>query len=139
MLNSVFKDFSGMLRVSKIVSLESWLHFWFELKTKRGLPPSTYTTREFKFEQPSSVLWKSDYLQRKLIAFSCQLLLQRVVLRCWQGALFGKINFCLTKNPSNSIQTVSTVIVKSYLLYQHPASYLSKIELFATVIKSFQL
>ena len=40
----------------------------------------------------------------------------------------GKINFCSTKKPSNSIQkllmmeTVSTVIVNSYLIYQDPAS-----------------
>ena len=41
---------------SKIVSLKCRLHFMFEIKTKRGLPPFTHTTREFTFENPSSVL-----------------------------------------------------------------------------------
>ena len=47
MFNSIFKAFSDMLRVSKIVSLESWLHFGFRIKTKRGLRSSTCSTREF--------------------------------------------------------------------------------------------
>ena len=55
MFNSIFKAFSDMLRVSKIVSLKSWLHFGFGIKTTRGFPSSTYST----FEQLSSVLWKS--------------------------------------------------------------------------------
>ena len=52
-----------MLRVSKIISLESWLHFWFGIKTKLCLSPSTNTTREFTFELPSSVLWKTSFIQ----------------------------------------------------------------------------
>ena len=56
MFNSIFKAFSDMLRVSKIVSLKSWLDFGFGIKTKRGFSPSTYTTTELIFEQPSSVL-----------------------------------------------------------------------------------
>ena len=61
MFNSIFKAFSDMLRVSKIVSLKSWLHFGFGIKMKRGLSPSTYTTTQITFEQPSSVLWKSQF------------------------------------------------------------------------------
>ena len=56
MFNSIFKAFSDILRVSKIVSLKSWSHFGFGIKTKRGFSPSTYTTTELTFEQPSSVL-----------------------------------------------------------------------------------
>ena len=37
MFNSIFKAFSGMLRVSKLVSLKWWLHFVFE-KNKNGFP-----------------------------------------------------------------------------------------------------
>ena len=60
MFNSIFKAFSDMLRVSKIGSLESWLHFGLGMKTKRDRLSSTYSTREFTFEQPSSVHnWKS--------------------------------------------------------------------------------
>ena len=66
-----------MLRVSKIVSLKSSLHFGFRIKTKRGLSPSTYTTMELTFEQPSSVsgnynlVWADpDYLRRKLPAIN---------------------------------------------------------------------
>ena len=42
-----------------LYSFKLWLHFLLEIKTKRGLPPSTHTTRQFTFEQPSSVLLKS--------------------------------------------------------------------------------
>ena len=57
MFNSIFKAFSDMLRVSKIVSLKSWLHFGFGIKMKMGLSPSTYTITQITFEQPSSVLF----------------------------------------------------------------------------------
>ena len=42
-----------------LYSFKLWLPFLLEIKTKRGLPPSTYTTRQFTFEKPSSVLLKS--------------------------------------------------------------------------------
>ena len=59
MFNSIIKAFFNILRVSEIVSLKSWLHFGFGIKTKRGLSPSTYATTELTFEQPCSCLWKS--------------------------------------------------------------------------------
>ena len=59
MFNSILKAFSDMLRVCKIVSLKSWLHFGFGIKTKKAFSLSRYTTTELIFEQPSSVLWKS--------------------------------------------------------------------------------
>ena len=64
MFNSIFKAFSSMLRVSKLVSLKWWPHFVFE-KNKNGFPPSTHNNRGFTFGQPSSILWKSQFSQRE--------------------------------------------------------------------------
>ena len=45
MFNRIFKAFSDKLLVSKIVSLKSWLHFGFGIKTKRGLSPTIHIYR----------------------------------------------------------------------------------------------
>ena len=64
-----------------------------------------------------------DYLKRKLTAFSYQLSLQRGLLDIDRGLGLVKLILVSQEKPSNSIQklfmteTVSTVIVKSYLLY----------------------
>ena len=69
-LPKMFKVFSDMLRFFNIFSLESWLHFGFRIQTKMGFPSSIHFTREFTFEEPSSVLWKSWFSQvgSKLLA-----------------------------------------------------------------------
>ena len=125
-----------MLRVSKMVSLESWLHFGFGIKTQRDLPSFTYSTRELKFNQPSSVLWKPWFSQggSRLLAIEVKnFQLSNIVTK---GSILGigkdpslvKLIFVWQKISSNLIQklfmteTVSTVIVKSCLLCQDPAS-----------------
>ena len=110
-----------------LVSLKSWLHFGFRIKTG-GLSPFTYTTTELSSplqfsEYHNLVRVDPDYLKRKLTAFSYQLSLQRALLDVDGGLGLVKLILVSQEKPSNSIQklfmteTVSTVIVKSYLLY----------------------
>ena len=117
-----------------LVSLKSWLHFGFRIKTG-GLSPSTFTTTELSSPLQFSgyhnlVRVDPDYLKRKLTAFSYQLSLQRALLDVDRGLGLVKLILVSQEKPSNSIQklfmteTVSTVIVKSYLVYsriQSPA------------------
>ena len=136
MFNSIFKAFSDMLRVSKIVSLKSWFHFGFEIKTKRGFSPSTYTTRKLTFEQLSSVLRKlwfsqvgSRLLETEVNSYQLSIIVTNSsTLDVDRGPDLVKLIFVWQKKPPKSIQklfmmeTVSTVIVKPYLLYQDPGS-----------------
>ena len=126
MFNSIFKAFSDILRVSKIVSLKSWLHFGFGRKGVSHhphIPPQNYhfSSPLQSSEYHNLVRADPDYLKRKLTAFSDQPLL--LYLRCSQGTDLVKLIFVSQKEPSNSIQklfiteAVSIVIVKSYLLY----------------------
>ena len=79
-----------MVRVSRIVSLESRLYFWFGIKPKRGPPGNSYLSNPLQFSETHNLVWADrDYLQRKLMAFICQLLLQNY---CY------KVVNCLNKN-----------------------------------------
>ena len=151
MFNSIFKAFSDMLRVSKIVSLKSWFHFEFEIKAKRGFSPSTYTTRKLTFEQLSSVLQKlwfsqvgSRLLETEVNSYQLSTIVTNSsILDVGRGPNLVKLIFVWQKSHLIQFKSYSwwkrlygkitfTIAGSSLLLP-------SKIELFATVVECFQL
>ena len=144
----MFKTFSVMLRVSKIVSLKSWLHFGLETKRivvfhhSHITPENSHLSSTLKLSENHNLVRADlDYLNGSWQLSVVNYCYKDLHLRCWQGSQFGKIKFCLTIIWSKAIHDANNLYGNCKIILTIAECSLlvsSKIELFATVGECFQ-